>query len=55
MIYPVDNAIQRLNNGSLQMDITQPIDAPAQLLQKQATSYILTSQLLQLQHSKHVV
>ena len=54
-IYPVDNAIQRLNNGSLQMYITQPIDATAQLLQKQTTSYILTHQLLQLQHSKHVV
>ena len=37
------------------MYITQPIDATAQLLQKQTTSYILTSQLLQLQHSKHVV
>ena len=37
------------------MYITQPIDATAQLLQKQTTSYILASQLLQLQHSKHVV
>lgn len=47
-IYPLDSTIQRLDNGSLPMYITQPIDATAQLLKKQTTSNILTAQLLQL-------